>query len=145
MSHFIALALLVAGFGFADPAGDVSGAPDVTRVTVTPGARTVAFAITAADAGSWQDAAALLSVDTTGDGRTDFDYTLHSEHQRVTRDTKHGVLPTKAKAAVAGATLRYVVPLAELGKRRTIGFAVTTLANGSDRAPDAGLVHVRVR
>jgi hypothetical protein len=131
---------------FSDPAGDAPGAPDVTAVSARASASAVTFTIATADAAAWDGAVAFLSIDTTGDARTDVDYTLHSLHDEVTRDTAAGAQPTAATASLAGATLTYVVPLAELGRAAAIGFAVRTAsASGSDRAPDDGLRRIQIR
>jgi len=135
----------VGGSTFTDQTGDAPGAPDVTAVSVRAGATAVTFTAQTADAAAWNGAVAFLSIDLNGDGRTDVDYTLHSLHDLVTRDTGNGALRTAATATLAGATLTYVVPLGELGRAATIGFALRTAASGSDRAPDDGLWHVRLR
>jgi hypothetical protein len=137
--------LALAGSTYTDPPGDAAGAPDVTSGSVRATETAVAFTAQTADAGAWQGAVAFLSIDLNGDGRTDVDYTLHSLHDLVTRDTGSGALPTVATATLSGATLTYVVPLAELGQAATIGFALRTAQSGSDRAPDDGLWRVRIR
>lgn len=129
----------------SDPVGDAGGSPDVTRVTATVVAGKLRVVVATVDAATWTDAAAFLSFDLNGDGKTDVDYTLHSLHDLVTRDTANGPVATTATAALAGATLTYSVPVTELGKRAVVGLEVTTAGPaGGDRAPDAGLTSVRL-
>ena len=94
----------------SDPVGDAGGSPDVTRVAATVASGKLRVVITTADASAWTDAAAFLSLDLNGDGKADVDYTLHSLHDLVTRDTATGPTTTAATAALAGATLTYSVP-----------------------------------
>jgi hypothetical protein len=139
------LALLLVLLAVGDPVGDAGGSPDITRVTSSVAGAELRVVVTTADAAAWTDAAAFLSLDLTGDGETDVDYTLHSLHDLVTRDLATGPVATAATASLSGATLTYTVPLAELGKRPVVGLQVTTAGRvGRDRAPDAGLMPVRI-
>ena len=108
-----ALVATSAGGTFTDPPGDAPGAPDVTRVTVSTRSGPAAFVIQAA--GSWDDAASILAVDTNGDGTADVDYTVHSLHDMLTRDSASGAIPTGATFSFSGSTLTYEIPLGELG------------------------------
>jgi len=142
---FAMVAAVHAGATVADPVGDAGGSPDVTQLTASAAAGKLRVVVATADAAAWTDAAAFLSIDLTGDGKPDVDYTLHSLHDLVTRDTATGPLSTTATATLAGGTLTYVVPITELGTRLVVGLDVTTAGPvGGDRAPDAGLTHVRL-
>jgi hypothetical protein len=139
------LALALVALAVADPVGDAGGSPDVTRVASSVVGGDLRVVVTTADPAAWTGAAAFLSLDLTGDGKTDVDYTLHSLHDVVTRDTATGPVPTAATATLAGAVLTYTVPLSELGKRAVVGLEVTTAGPvGGDRAPDSGLMPVRL-
>src|SRR3954471_17550746 len=138
-------AVLLVLLAIGDPVGDAGGSPDITRMASSVAGGKLRVVVTTADTAAWTNAAAFLSIDLTGDGKTDVDYTLHSLHDLVTRDTATGPVATTATATLAGATLTYVVPLTELGKRSVVGLEVTTAGpTGSDRAPDAGLTSVRL-
>lgn len=142
---FAILAAVHASATVADPVGDAAGSPDVTRLTASVAAGKLRVVVITADAAAWTDAAAFLSLDLTGDGKTDVDYTLHSLHDLVTRDTSAGPLGTTATATLVGTTLIYVVPLSELGRRAVIGLDLATAGpTGGDRAPDVGLTAVRL-
>ena len=139
------LALVLVAIAIGDPVGDAGGSPDVTHVASSVASGKLRVVVTTADASAWTNAAAFLSIDLTGDGKTDVDYTLHSLHDLVTRDTATGPVATTATATLAGATLTYIVPLAELGKRTVVGLEITTAGPiGGDRAPDTGLTTVRL-
>jgi hypothetical protein len=138
-------AVLFAVLAVADPVGDAGGSPDVTRVVPSVAGGKLRVVVATADASAWTNAAAFLSLDLNGDGKTDVDYTFHSLHDLVTRDTAAGPVATAATATLAGTTLTYVVPLSELGRRPVVGLQVTTAGpTGGDRAPDAGLTQVRL-
>jgi hypothetical protein len=133
---------------FPDSTGDSSGAPDITKVRVTAGASSVTFAVQATTASSWQDAAAILSIDTDADPATgdaggskgfELSYVLHSNHDEFTLDQSNGIHirnPT-ATWTLSGPTLTIVVPFAELRAEDSVRFRVEALAAaGSDSAPD---------
>lgn len=130
------------GHVYSESGIDAPGAPDVARVVVTPSAGTVTFRIETASAAGWDNAAAILAIDTNGDGTTDSDYTLHSLHDKLTHETADGLVPTNAAWNLTGAVLTIGVPTAELGATQ-FGFKVSTPAPaGEDVAPNSGLWHV---
>jgi hypothetical protein len=133
---------------FRDAIGDAGGAPDITAVHISYAAESVVFAISTADASSWDGAAAILSIDAdanpmTGNagGETGYElsYVLHSQHTEFTLDESNGVHVAHPAASwnLAARTLSITVPRAELGESSRIGFRVETLSSaGSDAAPE---------
>lgn len=132
---------------FSDVAGDGGDGPDIRKVEVASDAALVTFAIRASSAASWQDAAAILSLDTdasqaTGDaGGFELSYVLHSNHDALTLDESNGVHLAQPAATwrLDGPVLTITAPRAELRAGATIGFRVRTLAaGGDDTAPEDG-------
>jgi len=128
--------LAAAALLFTDPAGDASGAPDITSVSVAPGPTRLTFTIRTADAAAWDGAAAILDLRTDAG---DLSYVLHSLHDEFTLDrgSVHVAHPA-ATATLAGADLTITVPLSELGHTSRLTFRVSTPSPaGTDEAPDA--------
>jgi hypothetical protein len=147
---FATLAFAAPGPTYVDPAGDVTGAPDVKTVAVTADSANVTFTVRAS--GSWTDAAAILRIDTDGDpstgnafSGTGFEavYVLHSLHDLFTLERSNGVTIDDPGAGwnLNGSTLSITTPLSELAVAGpTIGFRVSTpAAGGEDEAPDSSL------
>jgi hypothetical protein len=135
---------------FRDTVGDAGNGPDVTTVGVSQSHGAAIFAIHTASASSWDNAAAILSIDTdsnaaTGDagGETGFEavYVLHSLHDQFTLDRSHGehVATPRATWALTGGTLTITAPLSEFGGSGPFRFRVSTPApSGGDTAPNKG-------
>ncbi len=135
---------------FKDPAGDAGKGPDVTRVVVSESGGAAIFTIHTATTSTWDNAAAILSIDAdsntaTGDaGATtglEAVYVLHSLHDQFTLDRSHGehVAAPRATWALAGGTLTITAPLSEITSSGAFDFHVSTPAPaGEDRAPNSG-------
>ncbi len=135
---------------FKDTVGDAGGGPDVTTVSVSEARGAAVFTIHTATASSWDNAAAILSIDAdsnaaTGDAgsETGFEavYVLHSLHDQFTLERSHGehVAAPLATWALTGGTLTITAPLSEFGSAGAFGFRVSTPAPaGGDRAPNSG-------
>lgn len=130
-----------AGPVFVDPSGDARSGPDITRVGVTSDAAAVVFRIQTAQAASWQEAAAILALDTGPAQGVELTYVLHSQHDHFTLDRADGTHVDHPGATwqLVGPVLTIRVPRDELQAAGRVTFTVKTPApDGGDTAPNTG-------
>lgn len=152
LATLAALILIAPALGanqvYNDAVGDANGAPDITTVGVNSDASGFTWVIHTADAGSWNNAAAILSLDTDANAATgdaggvagaELSYVLHSDHSEFTLDYSDGkhVDNPQATAVLSGSQLTIDVPFTEMGTVNTVGFRIETPGpTGSDNAPE---------
>jgi len=133
-----------------DPAGDVSGIPDITRVAVSStdsGRLTFQIAFAAPPSfGGGVGFSLLVDADAdAGTGHSDgVDYWFIYRTQDGSFEPGHWdgqqflPYPSRATAAIVGSTVTISLPAAEIGAKKAIRFLVASYGgNQEDRAPDS--------
>src|SRR4051812_47329353 len=139
--------------GFDDPTGDVSGAPDIVRVSAASAASAdtgrLTFRITFAAAPSFGNGAGMgLVIDSDADPSTghsdgvDYWFIFRTEDGKFEPGAWDGqqFVPyvSRATGSVAGTTVTITVPAGEIGATKSIRYMVASYVGTSeDVAPDA--------